>query len=262
MVPDDTMIDCTAFYRTYGGENSVPRPSWYSKTLCLKSFLQAVQQLRSYVNTHLVVLYDGPLHDSEPWAITLKDSLASTDTILEGPKTNNAVSSIEAIKRACELEPDHAVIIAEDDYLWLPDSLCKMVAALLALPADYVTGYDHPLRYLRDPPWLADVPHWDTRIYFAGDHHWRTQESTCMTFVSTPRVLREDFAIFQQHHNTGRNIPDDQALFRHLQGLAGYQVASRRRLVGPLPSLNTHAHLPWLAPRLNWDTVARATMYR
>ncbi len=83
-----------------------------------------------------------------------------------------------------------------------------------------------------------------------------------MTFVSTPRVLREDFAIFQQHHNTGRNIPDDQALFRHLQGLAGYQVASRRRLVGPLPSLNTHAHLPWLAPRLNWDTVARATMYR
>ena len=50
----------------------MPRPSWYSKTLCLKSFLQAVQQLRSYVNTHLVVLYDGPLHDSEPWAITLK----------------------------------------------------------------------------------------------------------------------------------------------------------------------------------------------
>ena len=77
-----------------------------------------------------------------------------------------------------------------------------------------------------------------------------------MTFGTSVQVLREDLDVFSEHHNNGKNYPDDRVLFRHLQGLGEYQVSQKRRLVGPIPSLNTHAHLPWLAPGINWNAAA------
>jgi hypothetical protein len=186
----------------------------------------------------------------------LERFLANTGSLCELPKTNNAASCLAVVRRACELEPDRVVVFAEDDYLWLPASLHKMIAALAGVPADYVTGYDHPVRYQPEYPRGADLPHWDNYIYFVGDHHWRTQESTCMTFGTSVRVLREDLEVFLEHHNNGKNYPDDRVLFRHLQGLGGYGASHKRRLVGPMPSLNTHAHLPWLAPGVDWDAAA------
>jgi hypothetical protein len=250
-------MKCTIYYRTYGGENAAPRPPWYSKDLCLRSLINAVNHLHSVVEPDLVVLHDGPLCDNISWADRIDRLLSGRGRIREFPRTNNAQSFMSAVTLAQELASDQILVFAEDDYLWRPESLSKMVSALNITPADYVTGYDHPVRYQPDYPKGADLPHWDTYIYFAADHHWRTQESTCMTFATRVDTLREDIDIFWEHHNNGKNYPDDRILFRHLQALGDLRPTNRRLLLGPIPSLNTHAHLPWLAPGVNWDSIAK-----
>lgn len=247
-------MKCTALYKTYAGENSAPRPGWFSRELCLNSFIHAFRQLVPDVEKEFILLHDGPLMDGSRWSEFLKGKVTELGTIMALPKSNNAIAHLQALKRGCELDIDAAVIFAEDDYLWLPDSLQKMLAALSEVSADYVTGYDHPDRYLPG----NDVRHWDPSIYIAGNHHWRAQESTCMTFATRVKVLREDLAIFARYHNRARNVIEDRLSFLDLQGLGRSSGSARRRLVGPIPSLNTHAHLPWLAPVVDWAAAARS----
>ena len=78
-----------------------------------------------------------------------------------------------------------------------------------------------------------------------------------MTFVAQVAVLRDDRAIFDKYVRQAP-VPEDRELFRKLQGLMGYEDSSPfRLLIGPIPSLATHCHLPWMASIINWGEVAR-----
>ena len=83
-----------------------------------------------------------------------------------------------------------------------------------------------------------------------------------MTFGAEAGTLRQDVSYFERYHNNGKNVPDDRRLFRHLCGLGVYggQDNPQRILLGPIPSLNTHLHLPWLAPLIDWEAEAKAIM--
>jgi hypothetical protein len=81
-----------------------------------------------------------------------------------------------------------------------------------------------------------------------------------MTFASTSRTLQEDLEYFEKYKDNGKGRPEDRELFREMQGLEDYQYKhpdTPRILVGPMPSLATHAHLPWLAPLVDWESEAR-----
>jgi len=251
---------CTAYYRTYAGENTAPRPSWYSKELCLRSFLNSIRVAQQCFTIKLIVLHDGPASTNPAWQATVSRLAAPIGEITELPKRNNAESCLDAIRRACCLPDDELVLFAEDDYLWLKPAVKEIASALTTLPCHYVTGYDHPVRYQPDYPLGADWPHWHSTIHITDERHWRSQESTCMTFASHAMTLKADLAYFERYHNNGKNTPDDRKLFRHLCGLGDYarQNNPRRVLLGPVPSLNTHLHVPWLAPIVDWDSEASA----
>jgi hypothetical protein len=254
---------CTIYYRTHGGENSAPRPPWYSKELCLRSLLKSIENAKQdHLQVKLITLHDGPLSSNAFWRDSLRDLVGPVGEIIELPKRNNALSCLDAIHRACGQLDDEIVLFAEDDYLWLRPAVSGICSALTTLPCDYVTGYDHPVRYQPDYPLGADWPHWYTTIHITEERHWRSQESTCMTFASCARTLKADIPYFERYHDNGKGTPDDRKLFRHLCGLGDYakQETPRRILMGPLPSLNTHLHLPWLAPLIDWKLEADAVM--
>lgn len=256
----DVRRSCTILYRTYGGENNAPRPTWYSKQLCLRSILAACERASDAFDIQLTVLHDGELSTTNSWHQQLRRLAEPRGDIVELRKTTNAQSCLDAVRRASALAGDEFVLLSEDDYLWLPSSITGIFGALGALPGDYVTGYDHPVRYQPDYPLGADCEHWHTTIHLHGERHWRSQESTCMTFATTARTLREDLPYFERYHDNGKNTPNDRELFRDLGGLGMYTTTERKRrlLLGPMPSLSTHAHLPWLAPLIDWDAAAAA----
>lgn len=252
--------ETTILYRTYSGKNNAPRPSWYSKELCLKSMLVSYDLLRQQIPASLKVLFDGELSPHDEWAKILKRIIEPRGVIIEKPHRGNCESTLNATYMASDYTNNHVVVIAEDDYLWLAPSLIGLYHALTELPIHYATPYDHPVRYQPDYPLGADYPHWHNTIYVTSERHWRTQESTCMTFATTAGKLKEDLVYFEKYKDNGKGRPEDRELFREMQGLGDYRYnnpARPRILVGPMPSLATHAHLPWLAPLIDWEGAAK-----
>ena len=130
------------FYRSTGGDNKKDRPPYYSKMLCLRSFLRAFARVRDRAS--ITFVNDGPMPD---------DRLAvmgEWGTIVSFPGLGNSPSYRETLALALALPPDSLVYFAEDDYLYTEPALEKMLAAFDELPRiDYVTLFDHLDRYLR-----------------------------------------------------------------------------------------------------------------
>ena len=170
-------------------------------------------------------------------------------------------------------EAAEVVYFAEDDYLYLPDSLARMTEFLRAhADADFLTAYDHPdlyrLRLHRHPARTRDQ----------GATRWRTTLSTCLTFMTTRRTLRETRAVFESYargnsdlglwmsltkfhafnpFTAARCLPDGGFVpasialaWRH----AWRQLLRGRRyhLWTPAPSLATHMEATGLAPGIPW----------
>jgi len=252
--------ETSILYRTHSGENKAPRPDWYSKELCLKSMIISYDLLQQQSSANFTVLFDGELNPHDEWAKTVKRMVEPRGVIIEKPHRGNCESTMNAIYTASEYPDNQVVVIAEDDYLWLAPSLIGLYHSLTELPAHYSTPYDHPVRYQPDYPLGADYPHWHNTIYITSERHWRTQESTCMTFATTSRTIKEDLEYFEKYKDNGKGRPEDRELFREMQGLEYYQYKhpnTPRILVGPMPSLATHVHLPWIAPLIDWEKAAR-----
>jgi len=249
------------YYRTCSRENTASRPSWYSKEICLKSMLLSCGELsRQGIRWGFTLLFDGRLSPHDEWLKTLKRLVEPRGLIIESEQKGNAESTFNAIRKATGEPSTNIVVLAEDDYLWLQPALPGLYHALTQLPVDYATPYDHPVRYQPDYPGGADHPHRDNAIYITSERHWRTQESTCMTFASVADTISHDLPYFEKHKDNGKGRPGDRELFRELQGLGDYsyrEPTDIRVLVGPIPSLATHAHLPWLAPLIDWEANAR-----
>ena len=170
---------------------------------------------------------------------------------------------LKVYQKATRLQSNDLVYFVEDDYIHKPDSIEKLLECSNEIKeADYITLLDHPVRYARDYHFGLDVPHRITTIFLSTSHHWRSQESTCMTFAAKVRTLREDKPIFEKYVKQ-RDVPEDRELFKRLQGLAGYEEDSPfRLLIGPIPSLCTHCHIPWMAPIVDWEEIIKKTVKR
>jgi len=140
----------------------------------------------------------------------------------------NAGSLIFAIRHALDkCDDDDIVYFCEDDYLHLgsaPDLLCEGMAC-----SEYVSLYDHPDKY--------------TSYYEGGEvskviktqsSHWRSTISTCMTFGTRVKTLREDAATWEKF--TSSVIPRDHEIFLELR-------EKGRGLLVPIPGVACHVDL-------------------
>jgi hypothetical protein len=237
-------------YRSSGATNLKNRPEFFDKSVALASFLRAVEGID--VPRRVLFLNDGPIPEDRARL------MRGAGSVVAMPGLGNSGSYLKAVAKATapELADTDLVYLSEDDYLYVPAAFRDLVTAAEAIPeASYFTLYDHRDRYTR----TDDADGGRARIYLAGAHHWRTVESTCMSYGARVGALRADARV---HAWACRGaIPEDRAMWRRIQGYGwrGLLRARRHRLVSPIPTLATHLETEYLAPGVDWRAVAEDT---
>jgi hypothetical protein len=240
--------------------------------VCLQSFRRSLGNLRAKI----WVLLDGCPPE---YADIFRTCFAEEDLELI-PLAG--VGNYGTFNRQIEIlgcQTDSEVIyFAEDDYFYLPGQFHEMLDFLEAhRDVDFVSPFDHRDCYTmelhRRPAWLRAF----------GGRHWRSAASTCLTFLTTRRILRETEHIFRTYAQ--RNY--DSSLWLMLTKervvapwdwprlisrqpftmkilakawLFGWHqliFGERRTLWTPVPSIATHMDLNALAPGFEWPALMR-----
>jgi hypothetical protein len=238
-------------YRATPAGNVKARPPWFSKWVCLGSLLRAIEEAgRTTIDVRF--LCDGNLPDA---VLDLMAQYGETEHLSGLGNSGSYLRALEWATKGPLLDSD-SVYFVEDDYVHVEGSLAALDGAIRATdPGSYLTLYDHPDRYGRTDDLV--VP--GRSIELINGRHWRRVESTNMTFAANVRTLRRDgwlFRAFARH----TSYPHDRELWRAVQGLGARRplrwMRGRRVLLGPIPSLATHAERETLAPGVDWEAVA------
>ncbi|KKN20010.1 hypothetical protein LCGC14_0940030 [marine sediment metagenome] len=233
------------------------RPEWFSKEKCLRNFLEvfaapAVYQ-SSGVHHYSHFILDGLCHeayiDFERALVHCRVPHSWLSAIYINER-HNARACRRAFDYALELKlPDDEILyFLEDDYLHLPGA-DRIIEEGIELGYDYVTCYDHPDKYM-DPSPNPLVTHGGegSRVWCGRQAHWKSTNSTTMTFAAKRGTIAEDWPVINEHLNG--DYPYDFRMFRHLLDYRSRQLGS------PIPGSATHVEQQWLAPRVNWQEVA------
>ncbi len=227
------------------------RPRFFDKDVALASFLRAVSAAST--RPSVVFVADGALNSRTRVAM---ERFGPVVTISKRGNSGSYRLLLDVV-RARGWERDALVYFAEDDYLYRAEAFDRLAAAAAAFPhAEYFTLYDHPDRYGRADD--ADTGRVDVYLAPPGQH-WRTAESTCMTFAARTGAIHRDMDA--QIAGLAQEIPMDRPIWRHTlfeRPRAQGPGAPRPVLLSPIPSLATHCHDGFLAPGVDWDAEARA----
>ncbi|HKU38197.1 MAG TPA: hypothetical protein VJR89_08620, partial [Polyangiales bacterium] len=284
-------------YRSYGGENTKGRPSFYSKLLALQSLVRAADHVEGPVE--ILYLNDGAM-PADRLAL-----MERTGEVLARHKLGNkgSLRTALALPERRRWAPHDLVWLAEDDYLYTPHALRDMLSASRAFPSAAYFGLYASIGH-RPPsggeqPEFAPVPAaWrDSTPILVNGHPWRRGLSHCATFGARVQPLLEDRALFHAALWTGAGwdqtmcllyqsfmpftprllaapILDAPNTFRRARGgaitavrlaVSAWQLARTRTgarprlLVAPEPALATHLESAYLAVGTDWNAVARET---
>lgn len=251
------------FYRASAERPDRHRPEGYSQRDALSSFLTAVENA-SYIRS-VAFIVDGVV------GARIRSDMESAGRVIEVDFRSNAVSFRYALSRALACDSPW-VYLAEDDYIYDPASLSILGKSVREFTAGYVSLYDHPDRYTRSDDLASGKAH----VRTAAGRHWRTAESTTMTFAADREQLLKDAWAFALGSASG--APCDRAIWRavlhgRIAGLVGrsvrphpYNLLQARCASGaarkvreaatgrlpylwtPMPSLATHADDRYIAP--------------
>ncbi len=150
--------------------------------------------------------------------------------------------------------PDDHIYFIEDDYLHLPQARTVLLEGLTI--SDYVSLYDHPDKYQPGVnPFVQDGGE-TGKILLTPSCHWKTTNSTTMTFAVKARTLNEDMPVWLE--STSQGYPNDFEAFQKLSGIGSWEnqiFGKGRRLITPIPGFATHTETAWLSPLQNWNQV-------
>jgi hypothetical protein len=147
-----------------------------------------------------------------------------------------------------EFADDEKIYLAEDDYIYRSEAL-KIIEEGLDV-ADYASGYDHPDKYINrsegGPNPFVENGGEDTRVIITRSRHWKETNSTCMTFGTTVRIIKEDRDVYECYC---QGFPRSFEMFCELI------QKKQRRLITCLPAVSTHGESAYLSPFVNWEEV-------
>lgn len=235
-------------YRLYPGENPKGRPPYYSKELALKSFIAAYRRVGQ--KKKLILAVDAADLPDNYSAIIGRQA----DSVLYLGGIGNTAGYLQVLNMIESENASDIFYVSEDDYLYKPDALAEFVTAMNSLPGvDYATLYDHPDRYTRND---NQAPFGGDKIYVSGRYHWRTVESTCMSFGGRISSMKKDARIHRRL-TRNRKYPKDRQIWHKKLGIGWYFWRfPKRRLIAPMPSLATHLEAAFLAPAVDWNSLA------
>jgi hypothetical protein len=184
-----------AIYRSYGGENRKSRPAYYSKLLALASFVRAVDQLESPVG--LTFLNDGPVANDAYRLMKAVGRVVPFDRL--GIRRSYAKALTLAV--GCNGDESDIVWLAEDDYLYRPDALERLLSAARLIPwASYFALYGTfptPETEMSEEDDVAPRGWHDQGGATVHGHDWSHAVSTTSTFGARLPALRRDRHLFR-----------------------------------------------------------------
>jgi hypothetical protein len=266
--------DLAVAYRIYPGVSKTPvvfRDNKYKLSeLCLKSFRASLGDLKVKV---WVLLDNCPQEYQE----LFKRQFEAQDLeLILLKKTGNFGTFNMQLDILLSQDVSEAVYFAEDDYYYLPGQFPQMVQFLKAHnDAHFVTPYDHADYY------TLDLHNHHNFIRAFGNRHWRTANSTCLTFLTTKSVLRKTEKVFRTYAKNNfdasiwlsltkyklfnpitfvKFVFRDILLFKILVKAWLYcwkhiLFARRWKLWVPLPSIATAVDSSILAPSYDWQSL-------
>lgn len=161
---------------------------------------------------------------------------------------NGAATFRIALNIALNYESNDIVYFLENDYLHRSGSADALKRAFAKFrDAKFVTLYDHPDKYDKDYCW--SIINLKSKIYFDGINHWRSANSTTMTFATRVSTLKKYKRIFLRY--TKKTHPRDYLIFLNL---------TNAKLFTPIPSFSTHGETKYLAPVIDWQEENRSTL--
>lgn len=263
-------FDLAVAYRVYPGISKRPAVFPTDKRAlaeyAVRSFAQGLEGLRAKI---WVILDGCPPEYEKIFRTAMGPESGHTLVFVPTPSLGNAATFQMQIELLLEQEDSPFVYFAEDDYAYRTGAIRAGLEFLKTEPqVDFVTLYDHPDYESLD---LHRGRH-ETRAF--GTHAWHTAASTCLTFLTTRRVLSETRSIFESY---SRGNPDAAlwlsltkfkvfspwTLLRHAtrswdffsfygrawqHGWRQHLLRPKRRLWAPRPSLATHLESTGLVP--------------
>ncbi len=257
-------FDLVIAYRIYPGlgKNAFMRDEWSDKyhfsEVCLKSMLRSLDGIKFKV----YAILDGC---DDRYEGLFRGLCKNLEIVRFNTPVGNKATFAAQIEVLLRQDESATVYFAEDDYFYLEGAFPAMLDLVARDDVDFVTPYDHPDYYRR-----PELNNHKSEIIFQAGRHWRTAASTCLTFMTTKRVLEEaerplrsysrisDFALwlaitklkkFDAPWKTLRRM------YKHniLQMLAGRAF----KLWAPMPGIANHMAANHAVPGIDWDNLIR-----
>jgi hypothetical protein len=229
------------------GENK-NKMSQVNNKNCLNNFI------KEFGAENIVLIADNVEDETWDWV--------NTYSFKEFHRTRlgNAQSFWFAFEEALKLPKNEYVYFVENDYIHKPNAKKALLEGLVI--SDYVSLYDHPDKYVEGINPQVKNGGELSRIYISDSAHWKSTNSTTMTFAAIVNALQKDKLIFKFFTKgivkngfpilkrfQERKIPSDYQIFRFLKRF------KRRELISPIPAFSTHAEIEYLAPLHNWNKI-------
>jgi hypothetical protein len=261
-------------YRIYPKVSKVPPvysdDKYKLSELCLSSFIRAT----SKINCKVWVILDAcPDEYRELFSKNLKCEYE----LIDMPGVGNPGTFGKQMEILLNQTYSENIYFAEDDYFYLENAFEEMLEFFESPEKpDFVTPYDHLDYYNLD---IHNLPNKKTIDH--KNTNWRDEGATCMTFLTSKRVLKETFDVF--HSYTKKNydaslwltltkkrilnpllypkyLLSDFHLFKIFAKAWVYTpmnvaLGKKRSLYAPVPSLSTHMDSLYLAPGIDWYSI-------
>lgn len=254
--------------RVYPRISKEPIGGFVNKLQLFQVSLRSLRNFAQGVRVNFVILMDGCGKDFEELVLF---ELSGLNVEFEYYSSiGNVGTFLRQIDLATRYPDDEYVLLAEDDYLWIPGGLVKILDSGL-LNNGFITPYDHPDYYTRPEHMMTK----GCCVCSAG-MKWSTQVSTCLTFMGKAGLIKRH----RRHFFSYQFGITDHALWIVITGLRpdlirydGWNLSKLKlmikvmycfvyggarwrlntKLYSPAPSLATHMERAYIAPGVDWE---------
>jgi hypothetical protein len=241
------------FYRHVHLEskNNTRRPKWFSHKSCFMNLISTISHKNLPILVDLTVMFDG--NDESYNKDFLSEFMASSKTRFPHLKISVVKfaggSDFASFYYTLDYIINHQygssdwLYLLENDYLHVDNWVDKFSALINSNnDFDYVSLYDHSDKYFADM-----YNSLSSKIYFLGEHHWRSTPSACASFLFKSKTLTEDINLIK---SSGGDHHFFTALHRD----------RNRTLITPIPGLATHCMAKHLSPGINWELINKSAI--
>lgn len=214
------------------------RPDWFTHENCFRNLIDTIASDANCEKVKLTIVYDGSEQDLKNDFILQylsSNSLPIATILINAGSDKISFITTMQIAKSSSCNEDDICYFLENDYMHQYNWIEKTFKAFESKNKfDYLSLYDHNDKYIYEM-----YESLSSKIFYLGQHHWRTAPSTCASFMCTKKTLIDDFEILTS-------------------GITDYYFFTKiineknKTLITAIPGLSTHCMSGYTSPGIDW----------